>query len=142
MTELTLETFRTELQAAIEPMRGQLAQDSAVLAEHSAILAEHSAVLAEHSAQLRTLHSEVKSIRVHVDGLPIIGISVHELRQDMRMVRAAINDLARTNITAGEVAAMHEDINRVQDKQMELERRIATLEREAREPDGTPYRAE
>ena len=52
----------------------------------------------------------------------------------MRMMRAAINDLARTNITAGEVAAMHEDINRVQTKQMELERRIATLEREAQEP--------
>ena len=124
MTELTLETFRTGMQTALEPIRAEL----------QAALEPMRAQLVSHSAQLATLNSEVKSIRIHVDGLPMIGISVHELRQDMRMMRAAINDLARTNITAGEVAAMHDDINRVQDKQMELERRIATLEREAQEP--------
>src|SRR5436189_4273961 len=123
MIELTPETLRTELQAALEPMRVQLAEQS----NH---LREQSNQLRDHSAQLTSLNSEVKSIRAHVDGLPIIGVSVHELRQDMRMMRAAINDIARENITAGEVAAIHEDLSRVQPKQMELERRIATLERE------------
>jgi chromosome segregation ATPase len=127
MTELTLETLRTELQAALEPIRAQLV-------EHSTQLAEQSTQLRGHSAQLVTLNSEVKSIRAHVDGLPIIGVSVHDLRQDMCMMRAAINDLAREHITAGEVVAIHDDLNRVQTKQMELETRIATLEREVHEP--------
>jgi hypothetical protein len=40
----------------------------------------------------------------------------------------AINDIGKTNITAGEVEAMHEDIDRVLAKQRELEARLATLE--------------
>ena len=99
MTELTLETFRTEMQTALEPIRDEL----------QAALEPMRAQLVSHSAQLATLNSEVKSIRIHVDGLPIIGISVHELRQDMRMMRAAINDLAREHITAADAAASKSD---------------------------------
>ena len=44
------------------------------------------------------------------------------------MLRAAINDMARVNITAGEVEALHTEIDRMQTTQMELETRLAALE--------------
>ena len=47
----------------------------------------------------------------------------------MRNLRAVINDMARVDITVGEVEALHADIDRMQTKQLELETRIATLER-------------
>jgi hypothetical protein len=37
--------------------------------------------------------------------------------------------MARVNITGGEVAAMHDDIDRVQTRQDQIETRLATLER-------------
>jgi hypothetical protein len=50
------------------------------------------------------------------------------------MTRAAINDIARVNITAGEVEAMHTDIDRTMARQDAIETRLATLERLAGQP--------
>jgi prefoldin subunit 5 len=75
------------------------------------------------------LRAEFAAIRARVDGLPLIGAAIETLRHDLRLVRAAINDMARTNVTAGEVEAMHADIDQMQTKQLELETRIVTLER-------------
>jgi hypothetical protein len=47
----------------------------------------------------------------------------------VRLVRAAVNDIGKTSITAGEVEAMHDDIDRVQTENIALATRIATLER-------------
>jgi hypothetical protein len=44
-------------------------------------------------------------VRARVDGVPILGAAIETLRQDVRMLRAAINDMAQVNITAGEVEA-------------------------------------
>ena len=67
-----------------------------------------------------TLDNNIEAVRVRVDGLPLIGNAidvvqrdVRGLQHDLRMVRAAINDMGHTNITAGEVEAMHEDIDRM-----------------------------
>jgi len=51
------------------------------------------------------------------------------LQQDVRSLRAAFNDFARTNVTAGEVEAFHADVNRVQAENAELQGRLATVER-------------
>jgi chromosome segregation ATPase len=73
---------------------------------------------------------DVSMMRPRVDGLPLIGNAIDNLQRDMRLLRAAINDMARTNITAGEVEAMHTDIDRMMARQVELEARIAALERD------------
>jgi prefoldin subunit 5 len=80
-------------------------------------------------AELAPLRAALATIQARVDGLPLMGSAIDALRHDNRMLRAAINDMARVNITAGEVEAMHADIDAVQAKQLELETRIITLER-------------
>ena len=51
------------------------------------------------------------------------------MRHDVRALRAAINDMARVNITEGEVEALHADVDRVQSENLALAARVATLER-------------
>lgn len=51
-----------------------------------------------------------------------------ELRQDIRMLRGAVNDIARENVTPGEIEALHHDVNRVMEQQKELAARIDALE--------------
>jgi hypothetical protein len=68
-------------------------------------------------------------IRVRVDGMPFLGASIESLRHDVRLLRAAINDMARVNITAGEVEALHADLDRLQSGHSELATRLATVER-------------
>jgi prefoldin subunit 5 len=80
-------------------------------------------------AELAPLHAQLGAVQAQVDGLPLIGSAIETLRHDVRTLRAAINGMARVNITAGEVEALHADIDRMQTKQLELETRIATLER-------------
>jgi prefoldin subunit 5 len=68
--------------------------------------------LAPLRADLDTIKAELLPIRARIDGLPLINRSIMALQQDVRSVKAAINDAA--NIT-------------------ELEARITTLERLVRE---------
>ena len=77
MTDLTLES----LQAALRPI--------------------HSG-LEELRNRMDGLASEISNVRIRVDGLPVLGVAAETLRHDVRMTRAAINDIARVNITAGE----------------------------------------
>lgn len=51
-----------------------------------------------------------------------------EVRGDIRMLRAALNDIARENVTPGEVAAIHHDLNRVMGQVNELAARVDVLE--------------
>ena len=78
---------------------------------------------------LENLRSELAPIRAQLDGLPVINRALTVLQQDMRSLRAAFNDFARTNVTAGEVEALHADVNRVQAENAELQARLATVER-------------
>jgi hypothetical protein len=79
--------------------------------------------------ELAPIRAELATVRARVDGLPVIGEAISVLQRDVRMLRAAVNDMARVNITAGEVEALHEAIDRIQAKQVELETRLTTLER-------------
>ncbi len=51
-----------------------------------------------------------------------------ELRQDMRMLRAAINNVAKENVTPGEISAIHHDLNRLMGQVSELAARVDLLE--------------
>jgi ubiquinone biosynthesis protein UbiJ len=74
------------------------------------------------------LDEKLVPIRTKLNGLPLIHRSIGEIRQELRMVRAAINDMTKTNITSGKIEALHADVNRLQDRQNELETRLITLE--------------
>jgi hypothetical protein len=116
MTDLTLEN----LQAALLPL-------------HSG-LAELGSRIDGLASRVDDLASETANVRIRVDGLPLLGVAVETLRHDVRLTRAAINDIARVNITAGEVEAMHTDIDRTMARQDAIETRLATLERLAEQP--------
>jgi ubiquinone biosynthesis protein UbiJ len=76
------------------------------------------------------VRGELANVRTRVDGVPILGVAIETLRHDVRTLRAAINDMARVNITAGEVEALHADVDRMGTKQIELEARLSALERQ------------
>ena len=80
----------------------------------------------------------LETIKIQVSGLPLMGATLYELREDIRelrretrLVKAAINDMARINITAGEVEALHDDIDRLAGEQSEIKARLNLLERGA-----------
>jgi peptidoglycan hydrolase CwlO-like protein len=50
------------------------------------------------------------------------------LQQDVRMIRAAVNDIAKVGVTSGEIEAIHFDLNRLQQQFVELDTRINELE--------------
>jgi predicted RNase H-like nuclease (RuvC/YqgF family) len=105
MTDLTLESLRSELAQSLHRE------------------------LAPMRAQLESLRSELAPIRAQLDGLPLINRALTLLQQDMRSLRVAFSDFARTHVTAGEVEALHFDVNRVQAENAELQARLATVER-------------
>jgi len=56
------------------------------------------------------------------------GRDLTEVRQDTRMIRATFHDIGETRVTAGEVAVLHEDFNRVQNRMRDLEVKVEHLE--------------
>jgi prefoldin subunit 5 len=87
------------------------------------------AELAPIRAQLDGLRAQLAPMRAQLDGLPLISRALVVLQQDSRALRAAFNDFARTNVTAGEIEALYADVNRVQAENAELATRLATVER-------------
>jgi cell division protein FtsB len=83
--------------------------------------------------QMTQMREQMAQISARVDGLPLIGAAIESLRNDVRTLRAAINDMARVNITAGEVEALHADVDKAQSDNLELARRVAVLERRIEE---------
>src|SRR5262245_60069680 len=88
--------------------------------------------------ELAPLRSDVEMIKVQISGLPLPGTWIAELRdavrqqqQDLRMLRAAVNDMARINITGGEVEAIHTDLQRIEAEQIEIKARLARLEQQS-----------
>jgi chromosome segregation ATPase len=146
MTDLTLENLQVALQpihnglaALTSRMDGLASEMATVKSELSDLrirvdgLAAEMATVKSELGDVRIrvdgLAAEMANVRVRVDGLPLLGVAVETLRVDLRMTRAAINDMARINISAGEVEAMHTDIDRTMARQDAIETRLATLER-------------
>jgi hypothetical protein len=50
------------------------------------------------------------------------------MQEDIRMIRAAVNDIAAVNVTSGEIGAIHHDLNRLQQRIIELDGRLHRLE--------------
>lgn len=86
------------------------------------------ALQVELRSQLAPIREELARIHIYVNGIPVLGEAISLLQRDVRLMRAAINDMGRTNITAGEVEAMHTDIDRALAQIRELSARLVTLE--------------
>jgi DNA repair ATPase RecN len=89
----------------------------------------------ELAAALAAINDKIDIIKIHISGLPLIAASLHELRDDVRelrretrLVKAAINDMARVNITAGEVEVLHEELDKVANAQIDIKARLTLLE--------------
>jgi hypothetical protein len=82
---------------------------------------------------LRVIQADLAATRARLDGLPLINRTVTVIQQEVRALKAAFNDFALTNPTAGEIEALHSDVNRVQAENAELQVRMETAERLIRE---------
>jgi uncharacterized membrane protein len=82
---------------------------------------------------LEALRTDIGAVRAQLDGMPIVHRRLTAIQTDLRMIKAAVNDLAREHPTAGEIAALHTDVDAVQGDSLSLETRVATLERLMRE---------
>jgi ubiquinone biosynthesis protein UbiJ len=129
MTDLTLEILRKEL----APMRASITTVQANIATMQADVAALKASVAALQPNVATLQADVAAMRPNVEGIPLIQRAVSVIQQEQRMMKSAINDLARTQFTSGEVEALHADVNTVQSTHMELETRVLVLERQVKE---------
>jgi predicted nucleic acid-binding Zn-ribbon protein len=89
--------------------------------------------LAPLSARMDKLAATVEAMRPNVEGIPVLHRAIGTIHQEQRMMKAAINEIARTQFTSSEVQALHADVNAVQARDTELETRILTLQREIKE---------
>jgi len=87
-------------------------------------------ILAALNGLEERLIARLSAVEARVSGLPLVGEAITVLQREVRLIRAALNDMARTNITAGEVEAMHTDIDRALTELRDLAARIATLEQQ------------
>jgi hypothetical protein len=56
---------------------------------------------------LEPVRSELAFIRARVT---MVGSAVDVLQRDFRMIKAALNDIAKTSVTSGEFDALHEEL--------------------------------
>ena len=84
-------------------------------------------------ARVDKIAAALDAMRPNVDGIPFLQRTLSTVQQEQRMMKAAINEIARTQFTSSEVDALHADVNAVQARDMELQTRLVTLEREIKE---------
>jgi chromosome segregation ATPase len=122
LAELTLEMLREEL----APIRTRLdALGGEVAGTRTRLDALGGAVAG--------LRADLAAIRPNVEGIPLLQRAISTIHQEQRMMKIAINEMARAQFTSAEVEALHSDVNSVQATHLELETRIVTLEREVKE---------
>jgi hypothetical protein len=91
--------------------------------------------LATMDERLASLDARLSSLPVQAqfEGTPPLNRAYAVTRQEIRALRATFNDFTLRAPTAGEIDALHQDVNRVQAENAELARKVATLERLVRE---------
>jgi len=122
LAELTLEMLREEL----APIRTRLDALGGAVAGTRARL--HAL-----GGEVAGLRADMAAIRPNVEGIPLLQRAISTIHQEQRMMKIAINEMARAQFTSAEVEALHSDVNSVQATHLELETRIVTLEREVKE---------
>ena len=143
MAELTLEMLREELapiRTRLDALGGEVAglrTEVAGLRTEVDGLRTRVDALGEEVAGMRAevdgFRADIAAIRPNVEGIPLLQRAISTIHQEQRMMKVAINEIARTQFTSAEVEALHSDVNSVEATHLELETRILTLEREVKE---------
>lgn len=79
-----------------------------------------------------TLHTIDNRINGHTIAVSLLTDQMNTLQQDVRMMRAAINDMEAIRITKGEVEAIHTDINRLERSYFDLAAKVEAIEARGR----------
>ena len=103
MADVTLETLHTELLRMRGEMQGRFD---------------------EMQGRLDEMQGRFSTLEAQVVVLPMIGESIAALQRNVRMLTAAVNDMARVNITAGEVEALHTELEQLTARQNEIEAQL------------------
>jgi len=143
LAELTLEMLREELapiRTRLDALGGEVAglrTEVAGLRTEVDGLRTRVDALGEEVAGMRAevdgFRADIAAIRPNVEGIPLLQRAISTIHQEQRMMKVAINEIARTQFTSAEVEALHSDVNSVEATHLELETRILTLEREVKE---------
>jgi ubiquinone biosynthesis protein UbiJ len=95
---------------------------------------ESENIILEH---LRALRSDIASINLKLDRVVTEQRShsrtLNILVQEGRMVRAAVNDIAKENVTPGEMEAVHEDLTQLRREIDSLTARLEMVEERQKE---------
>jgi DNA repair ATPase RecN len=114
MADATLETLHAELVRLHGEMQSRF----------SSLDAKFSSLESKVEDRFSNLEGRFSSFEARVVGLPLIGESIAVLQRNVRMLTAAVNDMARVNITAGEVEALHTELEQLAAKQNEIEAQL------------------
>ena len=93
---------------------------------------------------LRVIHTDISGLKTDIAGLrtdlSTVKTEVRShtrvldmLQQDTRLIRPAVNDIARVDVTSGEVEALHHDVHRVQREIALLAERVEAIEERDRQ---------
>jgi DNA repair ATPase RecN len=118
MADATLETLHAELVRLHGEMQSRF---SSLDAKFSSLESKVEDRFSNLEGRFSNLEGRFGSFEARVVGLPLIGESIAVLQRNVRMLTAAINDMARVNITAGEVEALHTELEQLAAKQNEIE---------------------
>jgi hypothetical protein len=77
---------------------------------------------------LEMLRAELAPIKLAVRGLPVMGRAIEALHHDTRQLRAAVNDIAALQMTAGEAGALHHDLDQNTTRLDDIEARLLAIE--------------
>jgi len=84
---------------------------------------------------LKDLQRQMSDVRAGMAVLPRLEATtatlvraVAGLQQDVRMIRAAVNDMAHTRVSTGEIEAMHTELDQLRESVQEHETRLYMLE--------------
>lgn len=109
------------------------------MADDEVTLATISSQIAGLGNQMAVLAARVLNIETAMnvvlqDGRKLHALSLQHTRmftdmhRDIRMMRSAVNDLGRENVTPGEIASIHTDLDRHNTAITELQAAVAVLE--------------
>jgi chromosome segregation ATPase len=143
LAELTLEMLREELapiRTRLDVLGGEVAglrtEVAGLRTEVDGLRTEVNGLRARLDAlggEVAGLRADMAAMRPNVEGIPLLQRAISTIHQEQRMMKIAINEMARAQFTSAEVEALHSDVNSVKATHLELETRILTLEREVKE---------
>src|SRR5215472_16056664 len=115
-------TWRIDGMAELGAIRALLREELAPIhAGQDALRARVDEIAAGQDAlraRVDKIAAALDAMRANVDGIPFLQRTLSTVQQEQRMMKAAINEIARTQFTSSEVDALHADVNAVQARDM------------------------